>query len=97
MIATAARKAPAWAAPLWRTVSAFGGGYLVCSGWTALSGVLFGLLFADRVEGVVFGAISGFVIYVAIIIWLFGTPQPWRDGALTFLLGCAMVALVIVA
>lgn len=74
------RARPKWLIICWRTAIAILGGYAASSGYAALMGIGFGAAGLQRSEGMVFGAMSAFLVYLILILWMFVTTRPITIG-----------------
>jgi uncharacterized membrane protein YedE/YeeE len=61
-----------------RVIGALGGSYAVCAAWVALLGISLAQLGLARSEAVVLAAMSGFVLYLGVVLWAFSQQSVLR-------------------
>ena len=69
------------------------GGYALTAGYIAFGGLAFAWFGLPRSEASSLSILSGFLVYLAVVLWAAATRHPWRAGASVLAIAAFLVLI----
>jgi hypothetical protein len=76
-----------------KTLVAILAGYALTSGYVAFLSIMLAKFGMELGEALMLSAITGFIVYLGVILWVFTTPKIWRTSIVIILMAGVMVTV----
>ena len=67
------------------------GGYAFTSGYVAFFSVVLAKLGMEKGEAIMLSTMTGFIVYLCVILWIFTTQKMWRTSTVILLMAVVMI------